>query len=92
MPRTRETPRRPHAAAANRERETGNELAVLDACRTLGLAAHPSERGKQESGGLRVDQAPRLTTLEQDKQRLTRMVADHALDRSIVKAGASGHV
>jgi len=40
---------------------------------------------------LRVDQAKRLKTLEQDNQRLKRIVADQALDLSILKEVASGH-
>jgi hypothetical protein len=41
--------------------------------------------------GLRVDQAKRLKGLEQEPLRLQRIVADHALDLSILKEVASGH-
>ena len=90
MPRMRDTPEDiiPHLRTV--ELETGNGLAVLDACRTLGITEHTSDQWKQEDGGLRVDHAKRLNTLEQDNQRLTRLVADQARDLSIVKEVASG--
>jgi hypothetical protein len=40
---------------------------------------------------LRVDQAKRLKGLEQENLRLKRMVADQALDLSIVKEVAAGN-
>lgn len=58
---------------------------VLDACRKLGITEQPSYRWKQEDGGLRVDQAKRLKGLVQESLRLKRIVAEHALDRSILK-------
>jgi putative transposase len=73
------------------ELETGKGVAVLDACRTLGITEQTSYRGKKEYGGLRVDQAQRLKGLEQENLRLKRIVADHARDRSILKEVASGN-
>lgn len=43
------------------------------------------------NGGLRVDQAKRLKTLEQENARLKRLVADLSLDNSILKEVASGN-
>ena len=73
------------------EMETGKGLVVLDACRKLGLTEHTYYRWKKEYGGLRVDQAKRLKGLEQEHQRLKRIVADQALDLSILKEVASGN-
>ena len=42
-------------------------------------------------GGLRIDQAKRLKGLEQEKARLKRIVADQAVDLSIVKEVTSGN-
>lgn len=42
------------------ELETSKELAVLDACRKLGITEHTYDRWMNEYGGLRVDQAKRL--------------------------------
>ena len=47
-------------------------------------------RWRKEYGGLRLDQAKRLKTLEQENARLKRIVADQALDNAILKEVASG--
>ena len=51
----------------------------------------PMARWKREYGGLRVDQAKRLKELEPEHVRLRRVVANQALDRSILKEVASGN-
>ena len=91
MPRKRYTPEEIIQHLRTVELETGNGLAVLDACRKLGITEQTYDRWKKEYGGLRVDQAKRLNTLEQENQRLKRIVADQALDLSIVKEVASGN-
>src|SRR4029077_6382922 len=73
------------------ELDTGKGLAVLDSCRKLGITEHTHYRWKQEYGGLRGDQATRLKGLEQENLRLKRIVADQALDLSILKEVASGN-
>ena len=73
------------------EIETGKGRAVIDACRKVGITEHTYDRWKKEYGGLRVDQAKRWKGLEQEHARLTRLVADRALDNSILKEVAAGH-
>ena len=73
------------------ELETGKGLAVLDACRKLGITEHTYDRWKKEYGGLRVDQAKRLKSLEQENARLKRLVANLSLDNSMLKEVASGN-
>jgi putative transposase len=91
MPRKRYTPEEIMQHLRTVELDTGKGLAVLDACRKLGITEQPYYRWKKEYGGLRVDQAKRLKGLEQEHLRLTRMVADQARDLSIVKEVASGN-
>jgi len=91
MPRKRYTPEEIIQHVRTVELETGKGLAVLDACRKLGITEQTYDRWKKEYGGLRVDHAQRLKTLEQENQRLKRMVADQALDLSILKEVASGN-
>ena len=67
------------------EIEMGKGLAVVEACRKLGITEQTYYRWKKEYGGLRVDQAKRLKGLEQENVRLKRLVADLALDNSILK-------
>jgi hypothetical protein len=45
----------------------------------------------QVGGGLSVDQAKRLKGLEQENLRLKRIVADQALDLSILKEVTAGN-
>ena len=82
MPRKRYTPEEIIQHLRTVERETGKGLAVLDACRKLGITEQTSDRWKREYGGQRVDQAKRLKGLEQENLRLERIVADQALDLS----------
>ena len=46
---------------------------------------------RKEYGGLRMDQAKRLRDLEKENVRLKRLVADQALDNSILREAASGN-
>ena len=92
IPRTRDTPEEimPHLRTV--KLDTGKGLAVLDACRKLGITEQTYYRWKKEYGGLRVDQAKRLKSMEQENARLKRIVADLSLDKSILKEVASGNV
>ena len=91
MPRTRYTPEEVIQHLRTVEFDTGKGLTVLDACRKLGITEQTYDRWKKEYGGLRVDQAKRLKTLEQENLRLKRIVANQALDLSILKEVASGN-
>ena len=73
------------------EIERGRGLAVLEACRKLGLTEHTDDRWKHEDGGVWVEQVKRLKSLDQEHARLTRQVADRSLDQSLVKEVAAGH-
>jgi transposase-like protein len=90
-PRNGIRPKRSFQYPRTVELETGKGLAVLDACRKLGITEQTYYRWKKEYGGLRVDQAKRLKGLEQENLRLKRIVADQALDLSILKEVASGN-
>ena len=48
-------------------------------------------RWRKEYGGLKVEQARRLKTLEQENGRLKRAVADLTLDKLILKEAAEGN-
>lgn len=91
MPRKRYTPEEILQHLRTVEPETGKGLAMLEACRKLGITEQTYYRWKKEYGGLRVDQAKRLKGLEQENLRLTRFVADQALDLSILTEVAAGN-
>jgi len=68
---------------------------------TAGLCGTPTARsgspssqipgGSTVDGERRINQATRRTGLEQETARLKRIVANPAVDRSILKEGASGN-
>ncbi len=91
MARKRHTPEAIIGLLRTIEIELGKGLAVLDACRKLGITEQTYYRWKEEYGGLRVDQAKRLKGLEQENARLKRIVADLSLDNSILKEVAAGN-
>jgi len=72
------------------EVELARGLKVPQVCKKLGISEQTYYRWRKEYGGLRLDQAQRLKTLEQENARLKRIVADQALDNAILKEVASG--
>jgi len=76
-------------------REAEVELAkgqtTSQVCKKLGVTDQTYYRWRKEYGGLRVDQAKRLRQLEQENSRLKRLVADQAVDISILKEVSKGN-
>jgi transposase-like protein len=76
-------------------REAEVELAkgqtTSQVCKRLGISDQTYYRWRKEYGGLRVDQAKRLKQLEQENSRLKRLVADQAVDISILKEVSKGN-
>ncbi len=64
---------------------------VSQACKQLEVTEQTYYRWRKEYGGLRMDQAKRLRDLERENARLKRLVADQALDNSILREAASGN-
>jgi putative transposase len=91
MPRKSYTPEAIIQHLRTVELETGKGIAVVEACRKVGITEQTYYRWKKEYGGLRVDQAKRLKALEQENLRLKRIVADQAVNLSILKEVASGN-
>ena len=58
---------------------------VGEVARQIGIAEQTYYRWRKEYGGMEVSQARRLKELERENQRLKRIVADQALDMSILK-------
>jgi len=64
---------------------------VKDVCRQLEVTEQTYYRWRKEFGGLKVDQAKRLRELERENSRLKKMVAEQAIDISILREAASGN-
>ena len=67
----------------------GETIALIS--KKLGVSAHTYYRWRKEYGGLRIDQARKLKSLEQENARLKKLVADLSLDNSILKEAAEGN-
>ena len=64
---------------------------IAEVVRQLNISEQTYYRRRREYGGLDVDQARRLKELEQENGRLKRLVADQALDISILKEASRGN-
>ena len=70
---------------------TSEGKTVLEVVRELGISEQTYYRWRKEYGGMEVSQARRLKELEQENGRLKRLVADQALDISILKEVSTGN-
>ena len=61
---------------------------VPQVCKQLEITEQTYYRWRKEYGGLKMDQAKRLRDLEKENTRLKTLVADQALDISILKEAA----
>ena len=71
------------------EHARGQTVAQL--CKKIGVAEQTYYRWRKEYGGLRVDQAKRFKEIELENTRLKKLVAEQALDITILKEVASGN-
>ena len=91
MGRKRHTPEQIIRKLREAEVELGRGLKAPEVCRKLGITEQTYYRWRKEYGGLRLDQAKRLKELEKENARLKKLVADQALDNSILKEAAEGN-
>ena len=73
------------------EVELGRGQAIKVVCKKLAITEQTYYRWRKEYGGLRLDQAKRLRELEKENSRLKGLVANQALDISILKEVAKGN-
>jgi|SRR5208283_4475281 len=59
--------------------------------RQLGISDATYYKWRKEYGGLQIDQAKRYKELEQENQRLRKVIADLTIDNSILKEAARGN-
>lgn len=68
----------------------GKSLGV--ACKEVGTTEQSYYRYRKEYGGLGVDQAKRLKRLEEENNRLKKLVADLSLEKQVLKDIARGNL
>ena len=64
---------------------------IGEAARQLSISEQTYYRWRREYDGMEIDQARRLKELDLENQRLKRLVADQALDISILKETSRGN-
>lgn len=69
----------------NIEIEQGRGATQEEAVKKSSITLQTYFRWRKEFGGLKTDQARRLKELEVENQRLKKVVADLALDNSVLK-------
>ena len=76
-----------------REAEVGlaQGKTVGQVSKQIGVSEQTYYRWRKEYGGLRIDQAKRLKTLEKENARLKKRVPDLSWDKQILKEVASGN-
>jgi transposase-like protein len=73
------------------ELEEGKGASLEESARKVGVTPQTIIRWRKEYGGLRGDQAKRLKELEAENARLKKIVANQAVENSILKEVASGN-
>lgn len=90
VPRKKHTPEEIISKLREAEVELAKGQTTGHVCRMIGITEQTYYRWRKEYGGLKIDQAKRLKQLERENGRLKCVVADLALDISILKEAASG--
>ena len=66
-------------------------IPIAEASRKIGITQQTYYRWRKEYGGLRIEQAKKLKSLEKENVRLKKLVADLSLDNAILKEAAEGN-
>ena len=66
-------------------------ISIAEASRKIGVTQQTYYRWRKEYGGLRIEQAKRLKSLEKENTRLKKLVADLSLDNAILKEATEGN-
>jgi putative transposase len=71
--------------------EFGKGKKVPEICRLLEVTEQTYYRWRQKYGGMKPERAKELKALQKENDRLKRLVADQALDISILKEASRGN-
>lgn len=64
---------------------------IGEASRKIGVTEQTYYRWRKEYGGMRIEQAKKLKSLEKENNQLKKLVADLSLDKAILKEVAEGN-
>ena len=85
MPAKRFTVEQIVAKLREAERLQGQGMTIPQVCKRLGVSERTFYRWRVKFGALKEDEAQRLKALEQENARLKRIVAEQALDISMLR-------
>ena len=85
MPGKRFTVEQIVAKLREAERLQGQGMTIPQSCKKLGISDQTFYRWRLRYGALKEDEAQRLKALEQENARLKKIVAEQALDISLLK-------
>jgi len=91
MPSKRHTPEQIIGKLREAEVLISQGSTIPVAAKQIGITEQTFYRWRTEYGGMKLDQAKRLKELESENTRLKKIVADQALDISILKEAVSGN-
>ena len=66
-------------------------IPIAEASRKIGVTEQTYYRWRKGYGGLRIEQAKKLKSLEKENVRLKKLVADLSLDNAILKEATEGN-
>ncbi len=69
----------------------GQSKSVPEVCREIEISQQTYYRWRQKYGGMSPDMIKQLRLLQRENKRLRRVVADQALDITILKEAAEGN-
>ena len=91
MKKTRHTPEQIIRKLREAEAKLASGTSVPEVARELGISEATFHRWKNRYGGMQTDSMKRLKDLESENARLKKIVADQAVDISILKEMSRGN-
>ena len=91
MKRIRHSPEQIIAKLRQADADLAAGLSVEQISKKLGIALQTYFRWRNQYGGIKADEMKRLKELEKENARLKKIVADQALDISMLKEVAKGN-
>ncbi len=87
----RHTPEQVVRKLQHADRLLAEEKDIGDVCRELQVSEQTYYRWRNQSGGLKADDAKRLKDLERENATLKRLLADAGLEKAALKEIARGN-
>ncbi len=91
MKRRRHTPEQIVRKLREVERLTAEGQTIAEAAKQLEISEQTYHRWRNQYGGMKANDAKRLKELERENAQLRRLVADQALDNSMLRELSRGN-